>query len=78
MLTPRAHSIIVKALRQGLIDRKVIETNFYDWRGVPQPHVAAQLTREMILDVKGGSETILERIEIWLNEHGHKLKQGNT
>jgi hypothetical protein len=75
MLTPHAHNVIIKALRQGLVDKQVIETAFYDWQGIPQPHVAAQLTREMILGTKGGGENILDRIESWLHEHGYELKQ---
>lgn len=75
MLTPRASSVIIKALRQGLADKKVIETMFYDWQGFPQPHVAAQLTREMILGTKGSGENTLDRIESWLHEHGYELKQ---
>jgi len=75
MLTPRASSIIIKALRRGLADKKVIETAFYDWQGIPQAQVAAQLTREMILSTPGAGDVILERIELWLHEHGYELKQ---
>jgi hypothetical protein len=74
-LSGRAITVIQRALRQGLVDKKVFDTALFDWENKIRPRVVTQLTAEMILSTKGGGETILEQIMMWLAGHGLTLKK---
>lgn len=76
-LCSRTCNVLKKALHAGLKRKAVIETNLYDWEGEPQPHVIAQLTKELILEQPfAGRNTVLE-VEKFLRHNKMKLKESH-
>lgn len=73
-LMPKTEKVLSQALRDGLKAREVIETQLYDWEGLPRPSVVAQLTTTRLRQTKGCGPSVINDVRRFLKSVNMYLK----
>ena len=75
VLCSKTINVLRKALVQGLKDRRVIETNLFDWEEKLRPEVIAQLTADMIqAQLKSSKSVVTSEVRQYLAKFDLSLK----